>query len=65
MENWKEWARNNRAEVKEIADKYSGSFVKSLVGTFMFADVSNSEKILNTWPEYFENLYSFKEKIGS
>ena len=57
MEAWKKWARNNKAEVKEIADKYSGSFVKALVDAFIRADAVNTEKILDTWPGYFQGLY--------
>ena len=63
-ENWKEWARNQRAEVYEIAQKYSGSFVKAMVEAFLRADVENTEKLLNTFPEYFEKLYQFHLKEG-
>lgn len=56
-ENWRDWARSQRAEVHEIAEKYSGSFVKAMVEAFMRADADNTEKLLNAFPEYFKILH--------
>jgi len=68
-EDWEEWARSQRAEVHEIAQAYSGSFVKAMVKAFLCADVENIEKLLNTFPEYFKKLYRvhliIKEKKGT
>ena len=58
-ENWREWARSQKAEVHEITRAYSGSFVKALVDAFMWADRENTKKLLDAFPEYFKQLYQF------
>ena len=62
-EDWKEWARREKTEVYEIAQKYSGSFVNAMVEAFLLADNRNTEKLLNTFSEYFEKLYQFHLKL--
>ena len=66
--DWKEWARSQKAEVHEAAEPYSGGFVKAMVEAFQHADSGNTEKLLNTFPEYFKQLHRIhltaKEKEG-
>lgn len=69
-ENWRDWARSQRAEVHETARvSKSGSFVKAMVEAFMRADGENTEKLLNAFPDYFKKLHQFhliiKEKEAS
>ena len=67
-ENWRDWARNQKGEVHQIANVYSGNFVKAMVEAFVHADRENTEKLLNAFPEYFKQLHQFhlaiKEKKG-
>ena len=52
------WAEENKTLVHEIAEKYfSGSFVIALTKAFMFADRTNTAKILETFGDYFDELY--------
>lgn len=53
----KQWARNNKVEVCEVAQRFSGSFVITLTQCFARADMLNTEKILSTWEAEFKNLY--------
>lgn len=55
--DWREWARSQKAEVHEAAEAYSGGFVKAIAGAFIHADRENTEKLLDTFPDYFKQLH--------
>ena len=57
------WAVFNKMEVFVLARKYSAPFALALMGAFLSADGKNLEKILSTWPEYFEELYNHKKLL--
>lgn len=42
----------------EEMERTGGSFVKALAGAFFRADAINTEKLLNAFPEYFEEYYN-------
>ena len=56
-----DWAKNNKAEVCETAQRYSGSFMISLTQTFSRADGINADKILDTWYDEFRMLYQLSK----
>ena len=58
-----DWAKNNKAEVYQLAEKYSGGFLKALVEAFIHADYENTVKILRGWHDYFVDLYD-KREVG-
>ena len=64
MEPWREWAISHGSEVRTVARKFSGVFVNNLMDAYVHADVLNSEKILDTWPEVFKQLYKIYEAGG-
>lgn len=57
--DWREWAKNDKASVCEIANIYAGDFVKALMEVYIRADILNTAKIINTWEEEFKRLHSF------
>ena len=60
--SWKAWAAAYKLEVHQTAQKYSGNFVLTLTKALLHADLQNTMKMLNTWPEYFEDLYKLYKK---
>lgn len=63
MEDWKNWARTQKAEAMHIALMYSGSFMRSLVTALNHADRVNTEKILDTWSEEFQGLFKMWKQV--
>lgn len=57
-----EWAANHKAEVFDLAQKYSGSFVRRMIEAFIHADAINTRKMIEMWSEYFESLYEMRSK---
>lgn len=62
--DYKQWARENKSTIESISNKYSGSFVKALMVAFLYADMSNTEILLNTFPHYFEEIYNMHKIIN-
>lgn len=58
----KDWAINNKTEVCEIAQKFSGGFVIRLTQCFAHADRANVTKILDNWEDEFKHLYQFSDR---